>query len=34
MLSTTGFSVRAFTANTESSSHDLVLQVISTLSFP
>ena len=33
-LSTTSFSARAFTADTESSSHDLVLQVISTLSFP
>ena len=33
-LSTTSFSARAFTADTASSSHDLVLQVISTLSFP
>jgi hypothetical protein len=33
-LSNTSFSARAFTTDTASSSHDLVLQVISTLSFP
>lgn len=33
-LSDTSFSARAYTADTASSSHDLVLQVISTLSFP
>ena len=33
-LPTAGFSARAFTSDTSASSHDLVLQVISTLSFP
>ena len=33
-LPTTSFSARAYTIDTTSNSHDLVLQVISTLSFP
>jgi hypothetical protein len=33
-LSNTGFSARAYTTDTASSSHDLLLKVISTLSFP
>lgn len=33
-LPTTSFSARAFTIDTTPSSHDIVLQVISTLSFP
>lgn len=33
-LSGTSFSARAYTSDAASSSHDLVLQVISTLSFP
>ena len=33
-LSGTSFSARAYTSDSASSSHDLVLQVISTLSFP
>jgi hypothetical protein len=33
-LSTTSFSARAYTTDTATSSHELLLQVVSTLSFP
>jgi len=33
-LSNVSFSARAYTTDTTTSSHDLILQVISTLSFP